>query len=623
MSQPLEDFYERELAAFGDLARDLARRYPAEAGRLVPDPNRPADPHLDRFIEGFTVLAGRLHHKLESEFPELSEALLQSLYPHFLTPVPSMSIAQFGLDEQMPSVQAPGLQQGLTILKHTPLRTRPLGDPPMPCQWRTGYPVTLWPVKLTGAQVLRSYFPTGYAIPPRTVAALVLQFECHEPWQWSDLAIDKLRYYLSGDRQVIANLYEVLFNHTLQVAFRSTDPQASREIILLPPKECLFQVGFERDEGLLPLPCESFLGYRLLTEFLSFREKFLFLDLGGWRQVAQAGFGKQAEVVFFLNRAEDNLEQGVTVRTFLSGCTPVINLFDKSAEPLAVTHRTTDYRVVPSRSRPMGTEVISVDSVTAFEPGRGSLDFQPFYAIGSGALGESYAFWFPTRRASYLEEDRGTEVYLTLVDSDFQPRRPADAVLHVKTTCCNRDWPTRFQRGGEALFLPPGDLAAPGPIVCLHLPTPVLRPPLRRSTYWRLVAQNNLNHVSLTDPQEGRLALQELLRLCDFADPHAVPQLAAVNLQIIEGISGIRCRPILGRVSQGAQIGFGRGVEVTLEFDEKSYVGVGVLLFACVLERFLGLYAGLNSFSQLIAKTKQAEGYFHKWPPRAADHQLQ
>ncbi len=667
MKQVLEDFYERELANFVDVARDFARRYPAEAGRLVADPGRVVDPHLDRFIEGFALLSGRIHHKLDSDFPELTEALLQVLYPHLLNPIPSMSVAQFSLN-----AQTLGQHRGLVIPKHTQLRTRPIGNPPIPCRWRTGYLVHLWPIRLTQAQILRSYFPTGYPIPPRTQAVLVLQFECLGPWRFSDLAVDRMRFGLSGVRQVIANLYETLFNHTLQVGFRSLDAEGSREVLLLPPTECLFQVGFEREEGLVPLPAESFLGQRLLLEFMSCREKFWFVDLGGWPQMAQAGFGKKVEVVCFLNRLENNLEQGVSAQTFLAGCTPVINLFDKSAEPLALTQRTFEYRVVPSRTQPMGMEVMSVDSVTALDPGRGHIDMEPFYARdfnatlahnetlarrasegtstrrasegsstqraneGEEAVLEDYAFWFAHRRASYVEDDRGTEVYLSLVDSGFEPRRPADAVLHIKTTCSNRDWPARFQRGGEALYLEQD--ASPlaldsqhqtskaegslGPIVCLFQPTVPLRPPLRRSTYWRLLAQNNLNHSSLCDSLDGRAALQEMLRLCNFAEPEVVPQLAAVNHEIIEGISAIQCRPILGRVSQGAQIGTCRGLEVTLEFDERRYVGVGAFLFACVLERYLAYHAGLNSFSQLIAKTKQAQGYFKKWPPRAADRPL-
>lgn len=615
MSQVLEDYFEHELTVFEALKEDFARRYPAEAGRLLPDPDRVVDPHLDRMIEGFALLAGRVHHKIDAEFPELSEALLEVLYPHLLTPVPAMSIAQFSLEGVNDEHRL-----GVSIAKNTQLRTRPLGNPPMPCGWRTGYPVTLWPVRVVKAQVLRRFFPTGVQVPPRTAAALVLHLECHGPWTFADLSLEKLRFYLSGDRQVIANLYEVLFNHTLQVVVRSMDASGRREPLEHAPGEVLFPVGFEQDEGLLPFRSESFVGYRLLTEFLSFREKFLFVDLGGWRQASQAGFGKTVEIIFFLNRAEENLEQGVTARTFLLGCTPIINLFVRSAEPLALTQRTTEYRVVPSRNWPLGLEIINVDAVTALDPvGPRTVEFQPFYAYSPDHHQKSFAFWRAARRNSYLEGDSGTEVYLTLVDSDFQPQQPAEAVLNVHTTCSNRDWPGRFQRAGEPLTLSGG---APGPITCLHLPTAVLRPSLRQSTYWRLLAQNNLNHISLTDPTEGLSALQEILRLCDMSDPKASGHLAAVNQQIIEGITAMRCRPAMTRISQGAEVGYCRGQEVLLEFDEKNYIGVGLLLYSSVLERFLGLYAGVNSFSQLVAKTKQSQGYFKKWPPRAADRQL-
>jgi type VI secretion system protein ImpG len=61
---------------------------------------------------------------------------------------------------------------------------------------------------------------------------------------------------------------------------------------------------------------------------------------------------------------------------------------------------------------------------------------------------------------------------------------------------------------------------------------------------------------------------------------------------------------------------------VTVELDEEKYVGTGVFLFASVVERFLGLYASLNSFTQLVARTKQGEGVLKKWPPRAGEQTL-
>src|ERR1700680_421457 len=98
MSEPLFPYYERELVFLRQLAQDFARRYPAAAGRLLLEPNRSTDPHIERLIESFALLAGRIHHKLDDEFPELTEALLNILYPHYLAPVPSMSIVEFMLD---------------------------------------------------------------------------------------------------------------------------------------------------------------------------------------------------------------------------------------------------------------------------------------------------------------------------------------------------------------------------------------------------------------------------------------------------------------------------------------------------------------------------------------------
>src|SRR5262249_36594689 len=156
-----------------------------------------------------------------------------------------------------------------------------------------------------------------------------------------------LRFYLYGDNQLISNVYELLFNHTLQVAFRPLERDAKQPPIVLRPEECLQQVGFEKEEGLLPYPTQSLLGYRLLTEFSPFPQNFLFLDLGGWQHVRREKFPNKVEVIFFLDRTLPIVEQGVETATFRMHCTPVINLFQKSAEPIHLSHANYEYRIVP------------------------------------------------------------------------------------------------------------------------------------------------------------------------------------------------------------------------------------------------------------------------------------
>src|ERR1051325_3461264 len=94
MSQPIEEFCERELQFLEETVRPFGERYPANAKRLIPEAGRSADPHLERLIEGYALLAGRVRHKIDSEFPQLTESLLRILYPHLQLIIPSMAIAQ-------------------------------------------------------------------------------------------------------------------------------------------------------------------------------------------------------------------------------------------------------------------------------------------------------------------------------------------------------------------------------------------------------------------------------------------------------------------------------------------------------------------------------------------------
>src|SRR5262249_47877876 len=161
-----------------------------------------------------------------------------------------------------------------------------------------------------------------------------------------------------------------------------------------------FQVGFGADEILLPYPRRSFPGYCLLTELFTFPSKFHFLDLGGFRRLRQAGYEKQVEVVIFFNRPAGGLRQAVDAQTFRLGCTPVVNLFEQTAEPINATQLRYEYRVVPDVARPMSTEVYSVDAVSSVDPVTASVtDYQPFYSFRHGASREAQpTFWCASRR---------------------------------------------------------------------------------------------------------------------------------------------------------------------------------------------------------------------------------
>jgi len=603
MPDDLLTYYERELAFLRQIGAEFAAKYPKIASRLLLEADKAEDPHVERLIQGFAFLAARIHHKIEDEFPEITDALLGVLYPHYLAPVPSMSIVQFVLDPDQGK-----LTSGHLIPRGTPLYSQPVAG--TPCRFRTCYPMTLWPVEVTAARIEE---PDRQRPSPEAVAVVRLELRCLGGIAFAQLELERLRFFLSGESQLAYGLYELLLNNTCQVQLRAPgEPGGLRPILLSP--DCLRAVGFAPGEGMLPYTPRSFLGYRLLQEYFNFPEKFLFVDLCELDRAARAGFRDRLDVLIFLNRVP-RLEQPINASTFRLGCAPIINLFEQIAEPVRLSRAQTENRVIPDVRRQNATEVYSIDTVTSTSPHLPEpVIFQAFYSFKHLSEQErQQAFWHAIRRPSQRKEDSGTEVYLSLVDFNFQPTLPAVETLTVHTTCTNRDLPGKLPFGGER-----GDFELEGaaPVLrirCLRKPTETARPPLRRGAQWRLISHLSLNYLSICDG--GRDALQEILKLYDFSD-------SAVVRQHIAGITDVTSRRVVGRPGSMPWNGFCRGMEVTIQFDEEKYVGSGVFLFAAVLEKFLGLYASLNSFTQLVATTQQREEPLKQWPPRAGEQIL-
>lgn len=611
--QDLYPYYERELQFIRQMSGEFASRYPKVAGRLQLGKGESADPHVERLIEAFALLAGRVQHKIDDEFPEVTESLLGILYPHYLRPIPSLAIAQFGVD---PSQSAP---TGATKIETgTALHSRPVSG--STCTFRTVYPVTLWPLRVEAAK-LSDPGVLGAGIPSQVPAVIQVRLETLGGLPLNKLPLRSLRFYLNADGSTANLLYELLLLSTIQVVVRENGSGSSTQRILGP--EALQAVGFNTNESVLPYSDQSFSGYRLLQEYFHFPEKFLFVDLSGLNFTSTTEFrGSSFDLYFCLGPIERperlaKLEQSLKADTFQLGCTPIVNLFERVAEPIRLTHTKTEYRVVPDQHRQLTTEVYSVDKVTSTAPYMEQPSvFEPFYSFRHNYSDTpTDRFWYSHRRPSFRKDDPGTEVYLTLVDLDFQPSLPSTEMLTARITCTNRDLPGRLQWSGEW-----GELNAEGQGLCrvryLRKPTKTLRPPLRRGLQWRLISHLGLNHLSITGG--GLQALQEILRLYDFSEGED----SFVIHRHIAGIVDLQTSTSMSRVQSDTGVAFCRGIDVMLEFDEDQYAGSGVFLMASVLERFLGLYAAINSFSRLSIKTKQRRGVLKQWVPLAGEQRI-
>jgi type VI secretion system protein ImpG len=599
-------YYERELTFLRHMGAEFAAKYPKVAQRLVIEPDKCEDPHVERLLEAFSFLAARVHLKIDDEFPEITESLLGILYPHYLRPIPSMSVTEFHVDFGQVTPE-----KGLTMERGAVLRSRPVQG--VPCKFRTCYDVTFWPIEVTDAEWKTPDRLTPAIRSTDAVSAVRLELKCAGDLTWQKLSTQNLRFYLSGESNLIHNLYELLCNNTAQILVR--DPASkSRPAITLPPGS-LQPLGFGEKEAMLPYPHRSFMGYGLLQEYFCFPQKFFFVNLSGLEAVTAAGFGNKIEVILLISPFERSdrrqmLELGVNAKTFRLGCSPIVNLFPHTAEPILLSHSQYEYPVVPDASRRNGMEVFEIQEVISANPQtREIVKYEPFYSYRHGTTKQKVqAFWHAVRRPSGYREDDGTQVYLSIVDLSSRPIKPDADTLTVRTICSNRDLPSRLPFGNESGDFELEGMAAVKRTVALIKPSDTLRPPMAKDALWRLISQLSLNYLSLVD--NGREALQEILRLYNFTG-------STYSEKQIQGLVEVTSKRHFARVVSDDGVAFARGTQVQMEFDEEQFVGSGVYLFAAVLEHFLGLYVSMNSFSQLRAKSRQRKEILKQWPPRA------
>ena len=300
MQADLVRYYEKELAFLRQMSVGFAQQYPKIAGRLLLEQGESKDPYVERLIEAFAFLAARIHLKIDDDFPEITESFLQILYPHYLCPVPSMSIVQFTLDPQQGK-----LSTGYSIPRHRRLFSRP--GPDGRCEFRTCYPVTLWPIEI-GAVRMEEVMGAAGAVP-----ALTLTLRAPRDAPFSQLEIDRLCFHLAGESSLAHRLYETLFGHCVNVELRA---QGVAPVSL--GRSTLAEVGFEKNEGMLPYSSRSFLGYRLLQEYFHFPEKFLFFEVRGLSSLRTAGFEGEVNLVFVLDQPA-RIDQKLEPAAFSAG----------------------------------------------------------------------------------------------------------------------------------------------------------------------------------------------------------------------------------------------------------------------------------------------------------------
>jgi type VI secretion system protein ImpG len=521
------------------------------------------------------------------------------LYPHLTQPVPAMSTAQFEIDieQGMPL-------GGLTIPAETPLFAQAEGGKAY--RFRTAYPVTLWPLTVTDAALEtteRYPFLDAY---PKVLSVLRIRLSCQKT-TFGALSCKSLRFFLNAEARTAYALYNLLGASVIGMCVRDADKKnPANPLVRLgaTPRP----MGLGSDEALLPLPHNVHPAYRLLMEYFLFPDKFLYFDcdLPGISEMQRS-----ADLLILLSEVPRQLQ--VSAETFALGCTPIVNLFKKTSEPIRLSHLETEYRLVADKRDERITEIHTVESVSMYADPSATEVIAPFYSFTHPADSDQHQVFYHLRRAPTGRNDLpGTDLFLSFTDLRFTPRLPEVRTLYAHTLCTNRDLCNQLP-GGALLQI---EEAAPVKrIVCLRKPTPPIELPLGGRGLWMLISHLSLNHFSLTGGPDSLRALREILRL------YRLSPTSSTEKQVM-GIADMRVRPVMRQVGQDAWRGFCQGLEVTLELDEEQFVGSSALLLSAVLHRFFGLQTAVNSFVEVLTRTKQRQGVWKRWPALSGDKSL-
>lgn len=604
MNKEFLKHYNQELAYVQRLGTEFAKLHPKIAGNLRMTEDTIEDPHVSRLIQAVAFLNAGIREKLDDDYPELSSALLNVLYPHYLAPIPSMAIVQFQADK---SSSAEAIPKGRLI------ETLPVNN--VPIRFSTCYDTTAWPIQITQAK-LYDHTQLAPLVPEHRLYSSVLELELkttNPSIALADLAPDMLRFFLKGATQQSFGLYELLLRNTGLIALAHS-AKDTKPVWL--SAQHIKAVGLTPDEGMLPYSNRSHVAYRLLTEFFTFPEKFLFFELHGLTANNLAQFGDTVKIYFYLKQSKKELEQYIDADYFALGCTPVVNLFPKTTNPINWDHTQPSYKVNPDSNRPEHFEVYSINDVSAVHLDGSSETFLPFYGIKHDTR-EHNRYWLARRRLEeFSSRDEGTFLDLSLIDLDMKPSELKDWVISVSTTCTNRDLPAQLPFGGGEPYLQFTEGGSGiNKIVCLTAPTPTRRLGLGGKLEWRLLAHLSLNHLSLMDEKEAVDNLREMLRLYDYTDSDE-------SRLLIDSIENLTTRRVMARDPSGHLNAFCQGIEVHLELDENKFTGSSLYLFGSILDRFFGLYCSINSFTKLTVFNKHKRKVLQQWPARSGEKTL-
>ncbi|MDR2416720.1 MAG: type VI secretion system baseplate subunit TssF [Holosporales bacterium] len=574
-------YYQKELSFLRSCGQDFATHFPNIAQRLDFNKTPSTDPHVERLLESFALLTGRLQQQIDDLAPEIATALLDALYPSFTRPIPSMALFCFDID-QSASAQSPGI----CVQKASQLFIN--GNDSSLCFFKTAHDLPLWPIEVLSCQV-----KNPDELQMEAPAYLHLRMRWYGP---ANQGPSSLRFYLLGSEETKNLLYKALFAQDFPVLVGNEEREPLRS---LPP---LQTIGWKDEENLLPLLHEQHRGFRLLEEYFAFPQKFLGADITAipteiWQETLS----------FYLPvTGLEGKKINIGPHLFGFNYVPGINLFDTVGEPIALDYTQTETLVIPDQRRYFSQEIYSINRVCAVNIEAPTEAEIPSYYTATYRMQQQAPtlFWIAKRKLTTSADLQGTDVFLSFVNLALQLDRPAEEVVYAHLSCTNRRSAEEIPDNG--LFQIEQALPVKQ-IFCVERPTTAKAPPMSGEILWKLVALLSFESLSLSG--ESSNMLEQLKELLSILSKRIAPY-----QQDIHTLANIECSPSTRRLGRDGWRGFIPGQWIKLTIDDKKDGTANPILFSGVLSEFFRSYVSYNSFVETSVQEVHKTGITKTWP---------
>ncbi|EGA4813152.1 type VI secretion system baseplate subunit TssF, partial [Campylobacter jejuni] len=340
------------------------------------------------------------------------------------------------------------------------------------CEFKTVYDVYLYPLNIENV----------FLGSERQYHTLDIQLRVsREDLNIEHLGLDKLSIYLGDDVYTSSTLLFYMHQYLEEIKVISHDTKEEFKINthsiktmgLKPNESCLFynDLGFE--------------SFSLLREYFFLPEKFNFISIQGL-DVLHECKGKLISIFFKFNKT---LPKNCIIKNelFSLSTTPIINIFEKTAEPIINNHSKNGYRIFIDRANLNAYDIVQIKQVKAHNSDSGSRILKNYKNF------ERFEFMQNKIQDFYYITNKSNSKQDNFKEISFFSSNNTNETITIDVLCCNKNLPTHLKIGDINLIPFYKDAITKN----ITIPTPIKQVKTNGDLLWKLVSILSFSYQTL------------------------------------------------------------------------------------------------------------------------------